>query len=229
MEIEWEQAIERQRAALVRIVAMLFAMLGLDGGASVARLPLPLYRAVLRVLYPAESAVRRLIVVVARGLQAKLPERHPLPADLKTKVSAPRKPRRAAFQLCDPRRCLNRENRRPGPKSMPRLHAFRDGELVTILGRSPLEPVAQPETTADATRLCRRLAAIRAALDNLPREAKRLARWRARQANLPPEKIRRPLRPGRPPGHRKQPLYEVDEVLKDCQWLAWEAARVDTS
>jgi hypothetical protein len=73
--------------------------------------------------------------------------------------------------------------------------------------------------------MCRRLAAIRSALENLPREAKRLARLRARRAAMPPEKFRKAIRPGRPPGHRKQSLHEVDEVLKDCHWLAWEAAR----
>jgi hypothetical protein len=37
------------------------------------------------------------------------------------------------------------------------------------------------------------------------------------------------MRPGRPPGHRQKPSHEVDEVLKECHWLAWEAMRLDTS
>ena len=60
-------AIERNRKPLLRIVATLFAMIGLVEGATVERLSSPVYRAVLRVLRPAESAVRRLIVVAARA------------------------------------------------------------------------------------------------------------------------------------------------------------------
>jgi hypothetical protein len=225
--MDWDQAIERQREALTRIVASLFAMLDLVEGGSIARLPFPLYRAVLRILYPAESAVRRLIVVVARGLVGTPALRRPLPVNLK---SLGRKGAgRVSFQLCDPRRSFTPEQRRPAAKFEPRIHAFVGGELVTILGRSPLEPVPEPETTADARRLCRRLSAIKSALENLPREANRLARWRARRSVLPPEKIRKPLRPGRPPGHRKQSQHEIDEVLKDCHWLAWESAKPDTS
>ena len=29
--------------------------------------------------------------------------------------------------------------------------------------------------------------------------------------------------PARPPGHRKKPIHEVDEILTECHWLAWEA------
>jgi hypothetical protein len=225
--MNWEQAIERQREALTRIIAALFAMLGLAEGGSLSRLPLPHYRAVLRVLYPAESAVRRLIVVVARGLNVKLPGRRPLPQSLK---SLRRKQAgRASFQLCDPRHSFNSEPRRSGPVFEPRIHAFFGGELVTILGRSPMQPVPQEDANIDATRLARRLSAIKSALENLPREARRLARWQARRAAMPPEKFRKAIRPGRPPGHRKQSLHEVDEVLKDCHWLAWEAAKLDTS
>jgi hypothetical protein len=216
--MDWDQAIERQREALIRIVAALFAMIGLAEGNALTRLPFPLCRAVLRVLYPAESGVRRLIVVVARGLKVELPERHPVPTGLKT--SERKRAGRVSFQLCDPRRSFNNEQRHPALRFEPRIHAFVDGRLVTILGRSPLDPVAEPDTTANASRLHRRLAVIKSALENLPREANRLARWRARRAALPSEKIRKPSRPGHPPGHRKRSLHEVDEVLKDCQWFA---------
>jgi hypothetical protein len=221
--MDWDQAIERQREALTRIIAGLFAMLDWVEGNSIVRLPLPLYRSVLRVLYPAESAVRRLIVVMARRLVSKPALRRPVPVNLEAikRTGAGR----VSFQLCDPRRSFSSEPRHSGPKFVPRIHAFVGGQLVTVVGRSPLEPLPAPAATIDATRLCRRLSAIKSALENLPREAKRLARWRARRATLPPEKFRKPLRPGRPPGHRKQSLHEVDEVLKDCHWLAWEAAR----
>ena len=66
--MDWDLAIKRNSEVLAGIVETLFAMLGLVGEATVARLPWPTYRAVLRVLRPAESALRRLIVVAARGL-----------------------------------------------------------------------------------------------------------------------------------------------------------------
>ncbi len=37
-----------------------------------------------------------------------------------------------------------------------------------------------------------------------------------------------PLRPGRPPGYRRKPIHEVDEVLIECDDLAWEAMKPDT-
>ena len=34
---------------------------------------------------------------------------------------------------------------------------------------------------------------------------------------------------GHPPGYRRKPIHEVDEVLVACDWLAWEAMKPDTS
>ena len=42
------------------------------------RLPRSVHRAVLRVLWPAESAVRRLIIIAARGLVVKLKPAPPI-------------------------------------------------------------------------------------------------------------------------------------------------------
>jgi hypothetical protein len=54
-------AIDLQKSALLRIIAGLFALLE----AAQARIPLALHRRIARVLRPAESAVRRLIVTFA--------------------------------------------------------------------------------------------------------------------------------------------------------------------
>ena len=78
--MDWDLAIKRNSEALVEIVADLFAMLGLVGEATVSRLPWPTYRAVLRILRPAESALRRLIVVAARGLVIAPAMSRPIPA-----------------------------------------------------------------------------------------------------------------------------------------------------
>lgn len=95
--MDWNAAIEHHRTALTRILAMLVAMAGLrneqtaitgqqpepvQAAVGPADCPLPitdrptlprhLHRAVLRLLRPAEAAVRRLVIVVARGLMLEL-------------------------------------------------------------------------------------------------------------------------------------------------------------
>src|SRR4051812_29103549 len=98
--MDWAKAIAINQAALVRIVAALIAMTGL--GESVRRtLERPVYRAVLRVLRPAEAAVRRLIVIAARGLEAKLPPCRPFPKGL---ALAGARGGRVSFQLFDARK-----------------------------------------------------------------------------------------------------------------------------
>ena len=78
-DFNWDLAIKRNSEALRGIIEALFAMLGLDGPETVGRIPHRLHRAVLRVLRPAESAVRRLIVVAARGLVVKVAPSRPMP------------------------------------------------------------------------------------------------------------------------------------------------------
>ena len=75
--MDWDLAIKRNGEALKGIIADLFAMLELAGEGMVARLPRSVHSAVLRVLRPAESAVRRLIVIAARGLVVKLAPSRP--------------------------------------------------------------------------------------------------------------------------------------------------------
>ena len=81
----------------------------------------------------------------------------------------------------------------------------------------------------NAARLIRRLKALEAALADLPHQAKRLVRWRMRQEKSENPSFKSPLRPGRPPGHRKRAVHEVDELLSECHWLARYAGMPDTS
>jgi hypothetical protein len=73
-----------------------------------------------------------------------------------------------------------------------------------------------------------RLHAFKRALEDLPREAKRLVRWRARRENMPGVRFTSPLRPGRPPGYRRIPLHPVHRVLDDCHGLVSYAIKPDT-
>jgi hypothetical protein len=139
---------------------------------------------------------------------------------------------RPSFQLFDPRKNFNRPRRRAFSRIGPRIHVFGYDPRVVALFPAPqpvVEPPPPPDGLVNATRLSRRLQALKSALDDLPRQAKRLARWRLRRERVPSLKFRSPLRPGRPPGHRRKPTHEVDEVLIECHGLAWDALKPDTS
>ena len=86
----------------------------------------------------------------------------------------------------------------------------------------PRRPPA-PDDPLDATRLALRLQALGAALDDLPRQAKRFARWRARKHAGRTRRVW-PLRPGRPPGQRPatRRTHEVYEILHDLHGLAFD-------
>ena len=226
--MDWAKAIERNSEALMGIVEALFAMLGLAGEATGLRIPQPLHRAVLRVLRPAESAMRRLIVIAARGLVVKPAPSRPKPVGPIGKGGGNRPP---SFQLFDPRKRFTVLPLRHRPKirrNPPRIHFFPYDTLSPA--RPPVAvPVSPPDGLVNAARLTRRLQALKLALDDLPRQAKRLVRWQERRKASPWPKSTMPLRSGHPPGYRRKPIHEVDEVLTECDGLAWEAMKLDTS
>ena len=121
--MDWDLAIKRNSEVLVEIVADLFAMLGLVGEATVSRLRWQIYRSVLRVLRPAESALRRLIVVAARGvvMMPAVPRSRLLGAVKPRKSGTPRIP---SFQLFDPQKRIVFPQRRTSKRPGPRIHIF---------------------------------------------------------------------------------------------------------
>jgi hypothetical protein len=114
-----------------------------------------------------------------------------------------------------------------------RIPLFHQPQLVPAAQAPAAQAPKKDDTVADGTvnakPLCRRLAAIKLALDDLPRQAKRYARWRARPIEARRPRFASPLRPGRPPGHRKRQTHEVDEILKECHWLARTVPAPNTS
>ncbi len=229
--MDWDRVIERNQAALSRIVAMLIAMVEMGTGGMVALLPPSLYNAVSRMLLPTESAVRRLIAIAARGLKVKPPALRPMPKGL---VLARNGGGQIAFQLFDTRQRFSRTSRRRFAATViPRVHVFADSPLVPLFQPRPVEiPIPEPDDkidVIDATRLGRRLAAVKMALDNLPQQARRLARWKARRNRMQKPTFLLPFRPGPPPGHRKEAIEEIDFVLRECHGLARDALYEDTS
>jgi hypothetical protein len=219
----WKDAISRNSVVLAHMVAQLWALLEVFGGADAARVPRAIHTTVMRVLRPAEAAVRRLIVIEARDVQLELePPRAPVQIAQRT---GPRKPaQRMAFQLFDPRKKFRHAVK----------YTSRTPRIYVISQDAPFSPLAPPpqhqpdrphipsaaERLINARRLVLRLKALTSALDDLPHQAKRLARWQLKRQSKHPPRFSAALRPGRPPGHRDRPLDEIDHILAECHAYA---------
>jgi hypothetical protein len=211
-------------------------------------LPRCLYHAILMLLRPAEAAARRLIIAAAHGIVVALPP----PRKPKPKPEMGRGPR--AFMPVMPKK-------RPKPAlrslSLPLLDPLNNpfrvcrryvpahaAPRILSLGFDspyrPPPPPPSPDDLIDAGHLGQRLAALAAALDDLPGQANRFARWKARHdaARARAEEGRQagrplrvsPLRRGRPPGGRlwrydptathPRRIREIDEILAHAHALA---------
>jgi hypothetical protein len=222
--MDWTRAIEINKAALVRIVAALVSLLGAQAGA--ARLPLPVYQLIARVLHPAESAVRRLIVIAARGLDVPLLPVRPMPKGLAIAGTASG---RVSFQLFDTRKRFGDPDEITLDRSGPRIRSVDAADPRSLFLAQFVRPADGLSSESETLRINRRVEAMQRALDDLPREAKRMARWLKRRSLMTNPKFTSPLRPGRPPGHRKRSGEEIDQVLTECHALARDALRKDTS
>ncbi|MGB8816798.1 MAG: hypothetical protein WCC66_02645 [Rhizobiaceae bacterium] len=222
--MDWPLAINRNRDALRRIVAALFALTGLKIGGSLSTLPRHVYAAVMLVLRPAESAVRRLITLAAHGLVLQPQAPHAAPVGLAPREGSARKP---AFALLDPLKQFDPDAIWDADAPMfIEVHGPFDPAFGFHEVPSSLAPVA-------ANLLGLRLNALMRALDDLPRQARRLVRWQARRdlalAQMRPMRLS-PIRPGPPPGKRQRPLHEVDDILRECHGLALDRLNApDTS
>ncbi len=227
--MDWNRAIERNTKALRQIVAALFALAAAaltsprERGEVVRAadrrgevwLPRHLYATILLILRPAESALRRLIVIAARGLSLNPRATRPLPAGLSafTANGALKTP---AFSLFDPLKRFSPDDYDNNALPHVSFHSRSEAEFNT--------PYLLPSgEQVDASQLLGRLRALRHALSDLPRQARRLARWQTRRDLLlkamRPTRIT-PFRPGLPPGWRQRPIHEVDVVLRECHSLA---------
>ena len=231
--MDWNFAIERWRLPLLGVIAELFAEIGLTEGGTIERISKPLHRFILRRLRTAESAVRRLIIAAARDIVVEYKPRREGQAKPKAasegkgqakQDAKPKSKRRRGFlfNLFDPLKRIGRrfKKKRRGPE--PHVHSIesflRQRQAAVVPAKT--EQVAVDDGTVSAKNLVRRLAAVMDAVQDIQRHAMRLARWQAR-----PKEQRRPerwgpMRPGRPPGFRQRPIHEVDEILKECHWLA---------
>jgi hypothetical protein len=210
--MDWARAVEINRVALTRIVAELLAMIGVVSAINVERL-----------LRPTESALRRLIVIAARGLVVKLAPRRPMPKGL---VIVSKGAGRLTFSLFDRRKSF--DFIKPENPLFIEVRTYESNPFNPFSSFYGFRPVAK-DHSVETTQLSRRLAAVVHALETLPNQALRLARWRARRKTVQNPKFTSPLRPGTPPGYRYKPIAEIDFVLKECHGLAWDALNEDTT
>jgi hypothetical protein len=248
--MDFKLAIEHNRAPLLVEILKLFAMIGLAEGVTVERISRPLHREVLKILRTAESAVRRLIVTAARDIVVEYTPRPPAgPKKPKTSSgdkpkakpkadgeAKPRRKRRPLFNLFDALRRVGHFFRKKKRRFEPRIRVLGDPpdtrhRMYTDLGTRPEPPPAPPPPVVEekapiddgmvsTANLIRRLLAVLDAVQDIQGHAMRLAHWEAR-----PKEERRPerwspLRAGRPPGFRQRAKYAVDDILKECHWLA---------
>ena len=207
----WTEIVEANRVRLIGLLAEVFVLLG--SGDVVKRV---IWRRVLARLVPMESALRRLICIVAMDLSVSLSPVTTFPGSVPKGKGGGRTP---VFKLTDTMRDPD-----PAPRSTP-----GHGPRILFLdewSRAPEMPDPSDDDLMNVTALRRRLAAFQAALDDLPGQARRLARWYARR-----DRARAaggfarlyPIRSGRAPGHREDGEREVDEVLADCHDYALRA------
>jgi hypothetical protein len=214
--MDWQLAITRNREALTAIIMALIKSLSLSDGGTLTTLPIHIYCRALAIIRPAESAVRRLIMIAALQLG---------PTKYRARPQQDRHPNFASF----------------GPSNAERIPAFNlidplksFGEITPdfeVLGTNYHQTLDSHDAPLSTTRICvitlsRRLLALKNALDTLPKQAKRLARWyAARDAalrNLRPHRLS-PLRPGPPVGLPQSKRSEVRNVLFECHLLAIHA------
>ena len=198
MVFEWEAAVERNHDLLKGIVATMVAMLGVVVQADAARPAIPrhLHQAIVRVLRPAEAAVRRLIIVAARSVKVPLPRVTKLPLE-------PRRPRPPAVHMPYATRLVLRAAAIPRPlpsrmqlplcdtlrplKARRKTVLRRDAPRISLPGltaRYVPPPRQSPYDMVNTARLNLRINALTAVLDDLPAHARRFARWRARRDAL---------------------------------------------
>jgi hypothetical protein len=229
----WADIIDRNTGLLKPIIDALFTLLG-----GAARFSPGVHRRILRVLLPAESAVRRLIVIAALDVVAKPLGVRPKPGG--PIITSKAGTSRCCFALFDPRKrfvLFQQMRKRKVVRVAPRFYLVGSDPPGTApwfaqpVPVAPAVPALPPpdDGLVDGARVSRRLHALRSALADIPRQAQRLARWRLRRLSKPHLRKMDCMRYGRAPGYRKQKTREIDDILADCHYFACEALKPDTS
>ena len=162
--------IDYHRTALLEVVTGLFALAGfLPGGVGVSQVSMVVRSQILRVLRPAETATRRLVLFLANRVVLVEPKERVALRKIKkarkdVRASSPRAPVFRLYdrwkyfpELANPRK---RVSRGPGP----RIWLFDGFDHL----RNPTPPAKPERDPDDAVRLCRRMQALHRALSDMP-------------------------------------------------------------
>ncbi|KPA99845.1 hypothetical protein, partial [Ahrensia marina] len=173
--MDWQAAININRQALLQIVAALVALVQTG-----SMLPSVVRHQILRVLGPAESAARRLIVLAARFQKvANRPSASPVSQNLPDFAAFNRATKILRFKLFDPRKRFDWLDDQPAnqmPKALPRISVIGVSDPVFVTPKQPRQ---------DSAAITLRLQALQDALSDLPREAKRLNRQMQKRKTAP--------------------------------------------
>ena len=234
--MNWDEIIGRNRERLLLAIAPLLAVLGFDQRRR-EEVPRHFYRTLISLLRPAESAVRRLIIIAAIGIVVKLRlgASRAFPAGLgeRLKMALEEEERFPAFPLIDPLK-------RFAPVDFGWAQEWsQDWGKEQVLPRisvpglfDPVFPQAMHVPNRDdpigTAALLRRIRSLKDALDNLPRHARRLARWKAKGELALKAEIQKPgrlspFRPGLAPGKHRHEERGIDVILGDCHYFARKA------
>ncbi len=235
--MDWDNIIERNRERILLAIAPLLAVLGFDQRRR-EEVPRHFHRMLISLLRPAESAVRRLIIIAAIGIVVKLRlgASRAFPAGLgaRLKMALEKEEERfPAFPLIDPLK-------RFAPQDFGWAQEWSESwgkeqvlPRISVPGLfDPVFPQAVPvpirDDPIDTASLLRRIRSLKSALDNLPRHARRLARWKAKNELALKAEIQKPgrlspFRPGLAPGKHRHEEREIDRILGDCHYFARKA------
>jgi hypothetical protein len=233
--LDYALAIRRNRDQLRTIVLALFTLAKMRVGGSVFFLPRSTFSMIMLILRPAESCVRRLIMIAALGLKpvasagsgadiARLADLPPRGGDVRQDRGG--REAHKAFKLFDPLKSFD-------PEDFWDVQPTWESGFGLETGHGYASTLASEDKPLDATHIGQRLNALIRALDNLSHQAHRLMRWQqkrdaALKANHPTRIS--PMRPGLPPGWRERKVHEIDEVLRECHGLAHDRlSEPDTS
>ena len=238
--MDWPMIIERNRERLLIAIAPLLAVLGFDQRRR-EEMPRHVHAFLITLLRPAESAVRRLIIIAAIGIVVKmrLGASRAFPAGLGERLRQAlenEEERFPAFPLVDPLKRFapadfgwaQEWSRNWGKEqALPRISV--PGLIDPVFPQAVPVPVPNRDDPIDTAALLRRIRSLKDALDDLPRHARRLARWKAkselpRQPDAPHRPGRlSPFRPGPAPGKHLHEERGIDVILGDCHYFARKA------
>jgi hypothetical protein len=253
-----EACVANYKAKLMVILAQLFKLARIVPGEvhdpkdDIWNISLPRYawKQVLALLVPAESALRRLIVMGTFGKsyepeEARTPHERARAMDAATVDSSPirsgaqeladrkgapgaepsRSPRQPRFNMFDPLKTFSYLSF----DSIEEYHAWKARKDANPLVISPADPAKRMEPVG-ALSIWRRIHAMQHAMENFDDYVSRYGRWRARRKAI--RAAGRPLhgkyaaslmRNSRPPGYVEKRGDEIHYLLRDVHSLAYDS------